>query len=89
MEITLLHQTGPLLTVLQMVITLVLPPYLVIVTQKEITLLHQPLLIYFRWRLPYYTTPTNLPPDGDNPTAPPSANLLEVEITLLHQRGPY
>ena len=37
----------------------------------EITLLHWtgPLHIYPRWRLPYYTTPVNLP---------------QMEITLLH-----
>ena len=67
MQISLLHQTGPLLIYPRWRI-----PY------------YTTLLIYPRWRLPYYTTPANLPqieitllhipcsftPDGDYPTTP-------------------
>ena len=90
-------------------------------TSDQITLLHHPLLICPRWRLPYFTreAPANLSqmditllyhllvidprwqllyytrqapclctPNGDYPTTPPSANLSQMEIPLLHQTGP-
>ena len=50
----------------------------------EITPLHHPLLIYPRWRLPYYTTPCSFTTDGDCPIIPPPDNLPLMEITLLH-----
>ena len=44
----------------------------------------QPLLIYSRWRLSYYTTPVNLPQmEITTPDRPP-VYLSQMEIALLH-----
>ena len=50
----------------------------------EITLLHHPLLIYPRWRLPDYTTPANLPQIEITLLHPSPAHLPQMEITQLH-----
>ena len=52
----------------------------------EIPLLHHtgPMLIYPRWRLPYYTTPAKLPQMIDYPTTPSLLNVPQMDITLLH-----